>query len=43
MSWTIVEVDPTTRRIGASAQSFWMGFALCRLERLAVHHASVEN
>src|SRR4029077_17860444 len=25
MSWTIVEVDPTTRRIEASEQSFWMG------------------
>src|SRR6266478_59720 len=26
MSWTIVEADPTTRRIEASEQSFWMGF-----------------
>jgi len=26
MSWTIVEADPTTRRIEASEHSFWMGF-----------------
>jgi uncharacterized protein (DUF1499 family) len=26
MSWTIVATDPTTRRIEASEQSFWMGF-----------------
>jgi uncharacterized protein (DUF1499 family) len=26
MSWTIVEADPTARRIEASEQSFWMGF-----------------
>jgi len=26
MSWTIVEADPTTRRIEASEQSCWMGF-----------------
>jgi hypothetical protein len=26
MSWTIVEADPTTRRIEASEQSFWYGF-----------------
>ena len=26
MSWTIVEADPTTRRIEASERSFWMGF-----------------
>jgi Protein of unknown function (DUF1499) len=26
MSWTIVAADPTTRRIEASEQSFWMGF-----------------
>jgi len=24
--WTIVKADPTTRRIEASEQSFWMGF-----------------
>jgi uncharacterized protein (DUF1499 family) len=26
MSWTIIEADPTTRRIEASERSFWMGF-----------------
>ena len=35
MSWTIVEADPTTRRIEASEQSFWMGFTDDTVVRVA--------
>ena len=33
--WTIVKADPTTRRIEASEQSFWMGFTDDTVVRVA--------
>jgi len=47
MSWTIVEADPTTRRIEASEHSFWMGFTydatLHQMGELAGHCAAGEG